>query len=277
MPLRFLPSRFTPKNLHQRPTVALLCGPHVQGAQGISCGRHLANHEVEVILFLPNFVKMLDSVTSELTLFNKTSGKQVSSIKGESLFHALDASRVLKRLKWDLTVPSGPYRSSRHPRGPNHKLPGLPREHIPDGSALVPSSCRLGEPEPGPRPQLGSSCLWPGTGSGGQVVPLPLPSPSPGGGSWPGLPVWHRGPSPRVPGSRNQVPFTLWLQVCYPSALCVVGLSSQIYNQGTVSVLLLLFQSLTVTHLTCQHVNVSFPSYFRTSEGIIYLSRQDVF
>lgn len=78
--------RFTPKNLHQRPTVALLCGPHVQGAQGISCGRHLANHEVEVILFLPNFVKMLDSVTSELTLFNKTGGKQVSSIKGTIFF-----------------------------------------------------------------------------------------------------------------------------------------------------------------------------------------------
>ncbi|XP_061532148.1 enhancer of mRNA-decapping protein 3 isoform X2 [Phycodurus eques] len=75
------PNRFTPKNLHQRPTVALLCGPHVQGAQGISCGRHLANHEVEVILFLPNFVKMLDSVTSELTLFNKTGGKIVSNIK----------------------------------------------------------------------------------------------------------------------------------------------------------------------------------------------------
>uniref|UniRef100_A0A3P9KS97 Enhancer of mRNA-decapping protein 3 n=2 Tax=Oryzias latipes TaxID=8090 RepID=A0A3P9KS97_ORYLA len=75
------PNRFTPKNLHQRPTVALLCGPHVQGAQGISCGRHLANHEVEVILFLPNFVKMVDSVTNELTLFNKTDGKQVSSIK----------------------------------------------------------------------------------------------------------------------------------------------------------------------------------------------------
>lgn len=77
--------RFTPKNLHQRPTVALLCGPHVQGAQGISCGRHLANHEVEVVLFLPNFVKMLDSVTSELTLFNKTGGKQVSNIKGENI------------------------------------------------------------------------------------------------------------------------------------------------------------------------------------------------
>ncbi|KAK0144177.1 Enhancer of mRNA-decapping protein 3 [Merluccius polli] len=75
------PNRLTPKNVHQRPTVALLCGPHVQGAQGISCGRHLANHEVEVILFLPNFVKMLDSVTTELALYSKTGGKQVSSIK----------------------------------------------------------------------------------------------------------------------------------------------------------------------------------------------------
>ncbi|KAI1889499.1 hypothetical protein AGOR_G00163510 [Albula goreensis] len=75
------PNRLTPKNVHQRPAVALLCGPHVQGAQGISCGRHLANHEVEVILFLPNFVKMLESLTNELSLFSKTSGKQVSSVK----------------------------------------------------------------------------------------------------------------------------------------------------------------------------------------------------
>uniref|UniRef100_A0A8C1I945 Enhancer of mRNA-decapping protein 3 n=1 Tax=Cyprinus carpio TaxID=7962 RepID=A0A8C1I945_CYPCA len=73
--------RLTPKNVHQRPTVALLCGPHVQGAQGISCGRHLANHEVEVILFLPNFVKMLEAITSELALFGKTGGKLVSNVK----------------------------------------------------------------------------------------------------------------------------------------------------------------------------------------------------
>lgn len=93
--LNFCSSRFTPKNLHQRPTVALLCGPHVQGAQGISCGRHLANHEVEVILFLPNFVKMLDSVTSERTLFSKTGGKLVSNIKGEHNFFPPSASVVL--------------------------------------------------------------------------------------------------------------------------------------------------------------------------------------
>ncbi|XP_018553016.1 enhancer of mRNA-decapping protein 3 [Lates calcarifer] len=75
------PNRLTPKNVHQRPTVVLLCGPHLQGAQGISCGRHLANHEVEVILFLPNFVKMQEAVTSEVNLYSRTSGKQVSSVK----------------------------------------------------------------------------------------------------------------------------------------------------------------------------------------------------
>ncbi|XP_055789073.1 enhancer of mRNA-decapping protein 3 [Salvelinus fontinalis] len=75
------PNRLTPKNVHQRPTVALLCGPHVQGAQGINCARHLANHEVEVILFLPNFVKTLDAVSSEITLYTKTEGKQFSSVK----------------------------------------------------------------------------------------------------------------------------------------------------------------------------------------------------
>ncbi|XP_069758341.1 early endosome antigen 1-like [Narcine bancroftii] len=75
------PNRLNPKNVHQRPTVALLCGPHVKGAQGISCGRHLANHEVQIILFLPNFVKMLECITTELQLFSKTDGKQVASVK----------------------------------------------------------------------------------------------------------------------------------------------------------------------------------------------------
>lgn len=82
--------------------MALLCGPHVQGAQGISCGRHLANHEVEVVLFLPNFVKMHDAVTSEVTLFNKTGGKQVSSIKGRFvlwLYWSLPLQILLASLK----------------------------------------------------------------------------------------------------------------------------------------------------------------------------------
>lgn len=64
--------------------MVLLCGPHIQGAQGISCGRHLANHEVEVILLLPSFVKMQQLVHSEVKLYSRTSGRQVTSIKGRT-------------------------------------------------------------------------------------------------------------------------------------------------------------------------------------------------
>lgn len=64
--------------------MVLLCGPHIQGAQGISCGRHLANHEVEVILFLPNFIKMQESVASEVSLYCRTGSRQVASVKGRA-------------------------------------------------------------------------------------------------------------------------------------------------------------------------------------------------
>ncbi|XP_034536858.1 enhancer of mRNA-decapping protein 3-like [Notolabrus celidotus] len=106
------PNRLTPKNVHQRPTVVILCGPHIQGAQGISCARHLANHEVEVILFLPNFLKMQESVTSEVNLFSRTSGKQVASVKDlpaspvDLLINCLDChvNRLLKEQSWYQTA-----------------------------------------------------------------------------------------------------------------------------------------------------------------------------
>nr|XP_055030755.1 enhancer of mRNA-decapping protein 3-like isoform X2 [Misgurnus anguillicaudatus] len=75
------PNRLTPKNVHQRPQVVLLCGPHVQGSQGVSCARHLANHDVEVILFLPNCVKMQEIITNELMLFNKTNSRHVLNVR----------------------------------------------------------------------------------------------------------------------------------------------------------------------------------------------------
>lgn len=106
------PLRLNPKNVHQRPTVALLCGPHVKGAQGISCGRHLSNHDVHVILFLPNFVKMLESITNELNLFSKTQGQQVSSVKGKRGAELL-CSPVPSR-RHHLAAPQG----SRASRGP---------------------------------------------------------------------------------------------------------------------------------------------------------------
>uniref|UniRef100_A0A1A8GK81 Enhancer of mRNA-decapping protein 3 n=1 Tax=Nothobranchius korthausae TaxID=1143690 RepID=A0A1A8GK81_9TELE len=75
------PNRLTPKNAHQRPSVVLLCGPHMQGAQGISCGRHLANHEVEVILLLPSCARMGEMLTREVCLYGRTSGLQVADVR----------------------------------------------------------------------------------------------------------------------------------------------------------------------------------------------------
>ncbi|CAH1253706.1 EDC3 [Branchiostoma lanceolatum] len=67
-------SRLNPRNTHQMPSVVVLCGPHRQGAQGISCARHLANKGVNVTVFMPNFKKMLDCLTLELQMFNMTDG-----------------------------------------------------------------------------------------------------------------------------------------------------------------------------------------------------------
>ncbi|KAG0426050.1 hypothetical protein HPB47_026816 [Ixodes persulcatus] len=43
--------RLNPRNSHQRPTVAVVCGSHRQGTQVVCCGRQLANHGVNVLLF----------------------------------------------------------------------------------------------------------------------------------------------------------------------------------------------------------------------------------
>lgn len=72
-----------PCRLTQQSRVVILCGPHVQGAQGVSCGRHLANHGVDVTVFLPNCVKMQENITTELMLFRKTSGRHVLNVTGE--------------------------------------------------------------------------------------------------------------------------------------------------------------------------------------------------
>ncbi|XP_023930254.1 enhancer of mRNA-decapping protein 3 [Lingula anatina] len=78
--------RLNPRNAHQRPTVVVLCGPHMQGAQGVSCARQLANHNVNVILFVPNFLKMLNWLAEEIALFELTSGKKTSDPSGLPTF-----------------------------------------------------------------------------------------------------------------------------------------------------------------------------------------------
>ncbi|XP_071482919.1 enhancer of mRNA-decapping protein 3-like [Diadema antillarum] len=63
------------------PSVVVLCGPHLQGAQGVSCARHLTGHGVGVTLFVPNFVKMLEELRQEIDLFDATDGLKLQSYK----------------------------------------------------------------------------------------------------------------------------------------------------------------------------------------------------
>ncbi|CAH1796386.1 unnamed protein product [Owenia fusiformis] len=73
-------SRLNPQNSHQKPSVVVLCGPHRQGAQAVNCARQLANHNVQVTLFVPNFIKMIKELTEEIQLFELTGGKRASKI-----------------------------------------------------------------------------------------------------------------------------------------------------------------------------------------------------
>ncbi|KAL8615910.1 hypothetical protein ACOMHN_034586 [Nucella lapillus] len=73
--------RWVPNNEHQRPTVVFLCGPHLQGALGMNCARHLANHHAKVVVFLPSFVRVNPSLDTELKLLESTSALRIASHK----------------------------------------------------------------------------------------------------------------------------------------------------------------------------------------------------
>lgn len=186
------PNRLNPKNVHQRPTVALLCGPHVQGAQGISCGRHLANHDVQVILFLPNFVKMLESITNELSLFSKTQGQQVSSLKDlptspvDLVINCLDCpeNAFLRDQPW--------YKAAVAWANQN-RAPVL---------SIDP---------PVHEAEQGIDAKW----------SLALGLPATGGACRPCLLVRHWHPPTGLPGGGHQLPLALRLQVRHPPALCL--------------------------------------------------------
>lgn len=63
----------------------VLCGPHLQGAMGVNCARQLAVHNVQVTVFAPNFVKVIQELEDELKLFDLTGGKRTSNVKGNLL------------------------------------------------------------------------------------------------------------------------------------------------------------------------------------------------
>ena len=60
-----------------------MCGSSQQGVQAISCGRHLANHEVNVTAYVPNSAtNQLPQLRQELTLFELTDAKVATYVYG---------------------------------------------------------------------------------------------------------------------------------------------------------------------------------------------------
>lgn len=77
--------RLNPRNSHQIPSVVLLCGPCSQGMQAVSCGRHLASHEVNVTTYIPAPTASFSSeMIKELALYQLNNGKIASLVSGNS-------------------------------------------------------------------------------------------------------------------------------------------------------------------------------------------------
>ena len=60
----------------------MLCGPNQQGAQAVSCARHLATHNVLVTVFVADVLETTSSLETELELYDLTFGKKYSHCKG---------------------------------------------------------------------------------------------------------------------------------------------------------------------------------------------------
>jgi NAD(P)H-hydrate repair Nnr-like enzyme with NAD(P)H-hydrate epimerase domain len=67
-------SRFEPKNAHQCPTVAILCGPGIQSAYSLNCARHLGSRSAKVVVYLASSWTLSPEVQQELNLYKLTRG-----------------------------------------------------------------------------------------------------------------------------------------------------------------------------------------------------------
>lgn len=101
-------SRLNPQNGHQLPTIVVLCGPHIQGAQGLNCARHLVNHGVKTMVFLPNYIRMVQSVEQELKMYEMCGGKRYSNAQDiptcavDMIINCMDSheNSVLQEQNW---------------------------------------------------------------------------------------------------------------------------------------------------------------------------------
>jgi len=60
--------RFDPKNVHQRPRVAVMCGSGSGSAVAVNCARYLAGRGIHVTLFIPDCVLQNVEVAAEMRL-----------------------------------------------------------------------------------------------------------------------------------------------------------------------------------------------------------------
>ena len=75
--------RLSPLNDHQRPSVVVLCGRDLRGAEGVCCARHLAAHHVDTTLLLsPGVSGAASSIESEVRLYDLTAGGRTDVVPG---------------------------------------------------------------------------------------------------------------------------------------------------------------------------------------------------
>ena len=78
--------RLNPSNTHQTPTIVIFCGPHLQGCYGVNCARHLANHNIKTIVFVPNTSHQVPMLSEEISLYELSGNKTMSNPGGTLQF-----------------------------------------------------------------------------------------------------------------------------------------------------------------------------------------------
>lgn len=80
--------RLNPQNTHQKPTVVVFCGPHIQGSYGVSCARHLANHNISTVVYTPPMTShsRCALLEQEVALYDLSGCKRINSTDGKSIY-----------------------------------------------------------------------------------------------------------------------------------------------------------------------------------------------
>ena len=78
--------RLNPQNQHQCPNIAVLCGSHRTGSQGVNCARQLASQGVKTIVYIQDPVDLTTEMTHELGLYRMTSNKVTTNLQGWCVF-----------------------------------------------------------------------------------------------------------------------------------------------------------------------------------------------